>query len=135
MIKRSYAILVPSVAVYIGSLLLPAFEFRHHAPVMGIDVLIWGWFGFLFLNPAWLANPVFMVTTRFLMAERYRLAVLSSFCAVLLGLMSPLAKVWCFDEGMSTPIDRFGPAFYVWMASLCILLVGSLWIFLAETRH
>lgn len=126
--KRNYLVVLVSLAVYLGSLFLPVFEFQSHSPVQGFEVLLLGWLGLLALNPAWLANPAFFVSLVLLLIRKYRSASIFSFCAVLLGLASFFAKDWYFDESSGTPITGLGTAFYVWMASLGLLLLGSLWL-------
>jgi len=127
--KRIYLVLLPSLVAYVGSLFLPALEFKQHLPVMGLEVLAWGWWGCLLLNnPAWLANPAFVVALGSFRVGNYRRAKIASFWAVLLGLMAFFAREWWFNEGSGIPIARLGPAFYLWIASFCILLAGSLWL-------
>ena len=131
-IQVKWAILLCSVSAYIISLFLPALLFEKDAPIMGGTLLAWGWWGFLFVEFAWLANPVYFFSisayrkanrsiTKGVNVKALRLSVI----ALLLGFTSYHAKFWYYDEGGNgATIIGLGIGFYVWMLSFLILLIG-----------
>jgi hypothetical protein len=123
-----------AIALYLVSLGLPALQFEHHAPELGISLLIWGWWGLMFLNLAWLANLNFFYGVyEFLHGER-RNALISSGVALALGCFSLATRNWYFNEGAPTPIASLGPGFYLWMLSFAFLLLASLGLRVAENE-
>ena len=120
-----WAVLATSIAAYVASLRLPALIFQQHESLYGIEVLLWGWWGVLVLEFAWFANPAYLLAIAGCMGESPKLTKLASTVGLMLGLTSFHAKEWWFDEGSGTLIIGLGPGFYVWMLSLCILLVGA----------
>lgn len=115
-----------SLAIFAASLFFPALLFEDAPPVMGGEVLGWGWWGFLTGNFAWLANPIFLLSLFLLSKRKIGLARLTTAGAVLLGLQSYAAHEWWFNEGAGTPIIGLGTAFYIWMSSLVALFLASL---------
>jgi hypothetical protein len=117
-----------SIVFYAASLFLPAFHFQYRDPLVGFTVLLWGWWGLLLLNPAWLANVVYPIAILSFYSRRYERSVITAFVTALLGLASLFAKEWSFNEGSGTPIKHLGVAFYLWEASFLVLFGGSYWI-------
>lgn len=103
------AVLGASVAGYVLSLLLPAMYFKKEPALSGLALLGQGWLGLLTLNPAWLANPLYLFAA-----------------ALACALCSFFTKHWYFSEASATPIAGLGIGFYVWLLALAALLLGSL---------
>ncbi|MBY4867302.1 hypothetical protein DIE14_12785 [Burkholderia sp. Bp9017] len=122
---RREAVLGVSGALYIFSLMLPAMYFEKEAPLSGMSVLVQGWWGLLMLNPAWLANPLYLVAIVQLARNRYARASLFSAAALACALCSLLTSKWYFNEAGATPISSFGIAFYAWFIAQLTLLLGS----------
>ena len=116
---------VSSIALFSYSLSLPALLFAHHRPLSGLTLLAWGWWGALFFQVAWFANPAYAFALFwYLRHQRPNTAFLSGL-ALLLGATSLGAKEWWFNEGGGTPITGLGSGFMAWMSSfLCLLAAG-----------
>ncbi|WP_223217451.1 hypothetical protein [Paraburkholderia phenoliruptrix] len=114
-----------SLALYIGSLYLPAMYFEKEPPLYGMSVLGQGWFGLLTLNPSWLANPFYVAAIAQFIRRRYLSSRLLSLAAVGCALCSLWTSEWDFNEAFGTPIKHLGAAFYVWFVALLVLLSGS----------
>lgn len=123
---RREAVLGVSGVLYILSLVLPAMYFEKEAPLSGMSVLVQGWWGLLMLNPAWLANPLYVVAIVQLARNRYARASLFSAAALACALCSLLTTKWYFNEADATPISGYGVAFYAWLVAHIVLLAGSL---------
>ena len=128
-----WGILLCSVIAYIYSLVLPALLFEHDAPVLGGTLLMWGWWGFLMFEFAWLANPIYLFAViayilgnSSIVKRANIIALLLIVVTTLLALTSFHAKEWYFNEGSGTPIIGLGTGFYVWMLSFLILLISCL---------
>jgi hypothetical protein len=117
--------LCASIALYIGSLYLPAMYFEKEPPLYGMSVLAQGWFGLLTLNPSWLANPLYVATIVQFVRRRYSSSRLLSLIAVGCALCSLWTSEWDFNEAYGTPIKHLGAAFYMWFIALLVLLSGS----------
>jgi hypothetical protein len=122
----SRLLILLSLALFAASLFYPALLFKDHSPVIGGEVLGWGWWGFMTGNFAWMANPVFLLCLILLWKREIGLARLFTACAIALGLHSYAATEWWFNEGFGTPILGLGTALYIWMSSLVVLLLASL---------
>lgn len=123
---RREAVLGVSGVLYILSLVLPAMYFEKEAPLSGMSVLVQGWWGLLMLNPAWLANPLYVVAIVQLARNRYARSSLFSAAALACALCSLLTTKWYFNEADATPISGYGVAFYAWLVAHIVLLAGSL---------
>jgi hypothetical protein len=108
------------LAVFACSLFLPAFLFEKHAPVLGHELLLWGWWGLLMYNAGWLANPLFAYTIVSLALGHFTRARIAAVIAFACACNSFAARSYCFDESNATPIKSFGPAFYLWLASIAL---------------
>ena len=114
-----------SLALYIGSLYLPAMYFEKEPPLSGMSVLGQGWFGLLTLNPSWLANPLYVAAVAQFIRRRYVSSRLLCLIAVGCALCSLWTSEWDFNEAFGTPIKHLGAAFYVWVMAQLVLLSGS----------
>jgi hypothetical protein len=115
-----------SLAVFIGSLFFPGLLFEEHEPEFGAMLLAWGWWGLLTFDFPWFANPAYFVAITLFALKWDNLARLSAGGALAFGSLSLFVDKWWFNEGSSTPVAGLGPAFYIWMASFGVLLLGSL---------
>jgi hypothetical protein len=111
------------LALFALSLFLPAFRFEKHAPVMGRELLLWGWWGLLMYNVGWLANLLFGYTVVLMWLGRFSTARIVSAIALVCASHSFAVQGYCFDESAVTPIKSFGPAFYVWLSSIALQCV------------
>lgn len=123
---RRETVLGVSGALYVLSLTMPAMYFEKEASLGGVSVLVQGWWGVFMLNPAWLANPLFVAAAVQLARNRYARASLFSAVALACALCSLFTTKWYFNEADATPIASFGIAFYVWFIAQLVLLLGSL---------
>jgi hypothetical protein len=114
-----------SLAVFFASLFFPALLFADHEPQSGATLLAWGWWGLLTFDFAWFANPAYLAAMLALALRFHRAARILSAIAVALACLSFTTTEWWFNEGNATPVLGLGPAFYLWLLSLGILLVGS----------
>ena len=115
-----------SLALFLASLFFPALRFQDHSPVSGGQALAWGWWGLLTGDLAWFANPAYLAGLILISRRRVGGARIAAVGALGLASLSVLAGEWWFNEGSGTPITGLGLAFYIWMASLASLLVGTL---------
>ncbi|HIH2750744.1 hypothetical protein L3V59_28930 [Burkholderia aenigmatica] len=123
-VKRE-VVLGASGALYVLSLMMPAMYFEKEAPLSGMSVLAQGWWGVFMLNPAWLANPLYIASMIQLARRRYARASQFSGAAFVCALCSLFTTEWYFNEAYATPISSLGMAFYVWLVAQLVLLLGS----------
>jgi len=119
------SLVMASIALFSLSLALPGLQFAQHEPVRGVTLLLWGWWGFLLRCPAWAANPAYVVSAILIITGHTKTARISAFAGIALALTSYSAREWWFNEAAGTPILRLGAAFYVWLASHCVLPISS----------
>ncbi|MBK1853272.1 hypothetical protein FE845_18145 [Marinobacter sp. 1-4A] len=105
------------IALFGLSLLFPALIFEHREPLLGIQVLLSGWWGFLTFDFAWFANIAFFFALSQISRGVYGKALVANIFAIVLGLLSFLADEWWFNEGSGTEIIGLGVGFYIWMAA------------------
>jgi len=116
--------------LYAISLALPGLHLVDGNIVEGWRLLLTAWYGFLVLEFAWLANPLFL----FGILQGYRNRPLSAgVCGVLaclVGLLSYSSEIWIANH---TRISGLGTGFYVWMTAF-VLLASCLLPTLLSTR-
>lgn len=125
--KPHQLLLAASGLLYLTSLALPALLFAQHTPLPGYEVLAWGWWGLLTGDPAWYANPAYVVTIVLMGMRRFGASLVAAAFAVLVGGSSFLAKAWWFNEGSGTPIAALGTGFYVWLLALALAALAALY--------
>jgi hypothetical protein len=123
-VKRN-SFLCGSVVLYAMSLWMPAMYFEKEAPLHGFSVLAWGWWGLFQLNPAWLANPAYVIALMLFIKREYSGARWVGVSGLVCTLFSYMASQWYFNEAEGTPIKHLGSAFYVWFFAQAVLLAGS----------
>ena len=123
--KPARVVIGVSAAAYLAALPTPALLFRTHPPVKGITTLIWGWWGIATGDVSWFANPVYFLALGALLLGFHKSGQLLSVLALLLGFRSVYVREWFFNEAGGNPVAALGLAFYLWMASFAILLVGA----------
>lgn len=116
-----------SLLAYAVSWALPAFLFDGHPPLRGIDILLTGWMGVVFLEFGWYANPFFWGACVAVAAGRERLALGLSLVAFALGLTAFTTRGWVFDESELTPIRSLGPGFGMWLSAISGMVAISGW--------
>jgi hypothetical protein len=97
----------------------------------GYEVLLLGWQGLFIGNFAWMANVLLAVSLVLLLGGHERAAAITAMIAFALALQTIMllgARVIA-DEGGVThmTMSRLYTGFYLWIASIAVVLVGSLW--------
>ncbi len=110
---------------YLAALPTPALHFANHSPVKGITTLLAGWWGVITGDIPWFANPVYFLALVLMLLGCYKSSQLLCALALGLGVRSVYVEQWFFNEAGGTPITALGLAFYLWVASFVILLIGS----------
>ncbi len=114
--------LVAALALYVTSLVLPGLHLVDYDPVLGIQILLTGWYGFLILELAWAANVFFIAAVIATLREKSLGAGYLATTAFAVGLLSLRAKQWIANHAH---IDYLGSGFYVWMAAFALLAISS----------
>jgi len=82
-------------------------------------------FGFSYLP--WFANPLFVLGVIFLLLKRFWLAVAASVLAAILATTTLLIREAPYNEaGHMASVIGYGLGFYLWLASISVLLSTSL---------
>lgn len=131
-------ILIPfiAVALYLASLLLPAFytEFIYNytgdplieksGPYYGWTILLLGWAGILDYTIAWYANPAF-VAAMILYMNNHPACITLAKIALALAMSSLLYRNIWSEDGTPEHIASYGPAFYLWLLSFVLMLFAT----------
>jgi len=81
-------------------------------------------FGFSYL--AWFANPLFLVSIILLSLNRSAIALATSTASVILAGTTFLIQKAPFNEaGHMANVVGYGLGFYLWLASMCVILLSS----------
>jgi len=81
-------------------------------------------FGFSYL--AWFANPLFLVSIILLSLNRSGMALAISTASLILAATTFLIQKAPFNEaGHMANVVGYGPGFYLWIASMCVVLLTS----------
>src|SRR5881296_83003 len=81
-------------------------------------------FGFSYL--AWFANPLFLVSIILLSLNRSGMALATTTASLILAATTFLIQKAPFNEaGHMANVVGYGPGFYLWIASMCVVLLTS----------
>jgi hypothetical protein len=126
------ALVGASLLLFVIACATPAvyFDSTSHEPWPGVMTLILGAFGLFTGQFAWLANPFYAIALVLVLVRQWIAAATVAAIALLVALTSLLLL------GETVPLDEagvnkatvtgFGPGFYVWLASILLVAVGSL---------
>ena len=97
----------------------------------GYEALLLGWQGIFVGNFAWTANVLLLASAVLLLTSHARAAAICAGIALVVGLQTLMllgARVIA-DEGGVThmTMSRLYIGFYLWIASIVVVLAGSLW--------
>lgn len=99
------------IALSLPAAIIPDFERGIHQTNYGFEILITGWLGLIAWQPAWLANPFYVLALiTYGSKNSYRLGSI----AFILALFSPFILV-----------EKLLIGFYLWLASIAVLLYGN----------
>lgn len=120
-----------SLALYLYSLVMPAFIFEYIPTMKGFEVLILGCFGILMLDPRWFANIAYAFCM--IAIWRQRKCAIVSIIGLLLTSGSFILPIYHFPtEAAGVPVKRLGVGAFTWGLSLIIVFVSNLVV--KETR-
>ena len=99
--------------------------------VKGWEAALLGWQGIFLGNLGWIANPILLIGLVFALRGSWRPAAVCAGLALLLALdtLRLVGKRVIADEGGVTHmvLSQLHAGFYLWIASIALVLVGSLW--------
>lgn len=123
-----YILLFLAIATYITSLFFPALH-GGGTSLDGTTLLLFGWVQTLTGQcVAWLANPIYFAAIAFYILKKFKKAAGLSFLAFLVALDTFRATRFPPNEAYDVPIDAIGTAFYIWVTSIVILGLASLYL-------
>jgi hypothetical protein len=137
MISRR-AIVGVAVISYVAACVAPVLRFdqienatRPPQIMRGYEVLLLGWQGIFAGNFAWMANVLLLASALLLLTSHVRAAAISAGIALVVALqtLTLLGARVIADEGGVThmTMSRLYVGFYLWIASIAVMLAGSLW--------
>ena len=127
-----------AVMSYVAACVTPVLRFDQIENAMrppqimkGYEVLLLGWQGVFIGNFAWMANVLLLASALLLLTSRVRAASICAAIAFVVALQTLTlfgARVIA-DEGGVThmTMSRLYVGFYLWIASIAVVLAGSLW--------
>ena len=113
------------VVIWAISLALPALAVEGAGVLNGWDVLKVGWQGIGVKLLAWYANPLFFIGVVAFAGRFFGFAGVVSGFGLVLALTSFAAREIAAESGFPLPALTLKVGFFVWLASLCILLIIS----------
>ena len=119
-------VLAASALLFLAALPAPALLFTDRPPVRGITTLAFGWWGVILGDFPWFANPLYFGALVLLWRGFNLAAAALSVLAIVIGLRTLGVDEWYHNEAGGTPVVGFGLAFWFWIASFAVLLIGGL---------
>ena len=119
-------VLAASGLLFLAALPAPALLFTDHPPVRGITALAFGWWGVVLGDFPWFANPLYLGALVLLWRGFHLAGAALAALAIVVGLRSLGVDEWYHNEAGGTPVTGLGLAFWFWMASFAVLLIGGL---------
>jgi hypothetical protein len=90
--------------------------------------------GFSYLP--WFANPLFVLGVIFVLSKRFSLALAASVLSAILATTTLFIREAPYNEaGHMACVIGYGPRFYLWLASISVLLLTSLLASFLKTQH
>ena len=125
--------LVLSVSLFIGSLGFKTLILSKgdSSFLTGLVCLL---LGFSYLP--WFANPLFFLGILFLSLKRFWLALAAPATSAILATTALFIREAPYNEaGHMASVVGYGPGFYLWLASISVLLFTSLLATFLKTQH
>ena len=133
----SLAVIGSSLLLYVIACATPAMVFDKET-WLGIEVLVIGWQGLFLGQLAWFANAFWFVSLLLAFFRRWILTLTASFITMLIALdaLSFVGTKVPLDEGFVNTMffQSYHVGFYFWMASLSIVGVGALVMWIISIR-
>ena len=128
-----YVTLILSLALWMLACISPAIEakadsFHGKIWIDGGSLLFSGFLGILMGLPSWYANPAWFASLMLLAKGKFRSSFIWSISAFFLGMTSVILFVYPFplvNEAHGCKINGLGLGFFLWMASMLVIAVGS----------
>ena len=121
-----------SIILFLLSLPFPVFEFEDTSPIMGYDVLMWGWWGLIMFNLGWISNVLWIIGITRVLKNRIKPALYFGIASAVLSLQGFTVSEWWFTEGSGTPVKSFGPGFYLWLSVMFTFLAQTILLYKAK---
>jgi hypothetical protein len=137
----SKPLIIVAVGLYILSLFFPAILYQATQgtavpPDYGWQVLLFGVFGVMLGQYAWLANACAFLSVIFSLSKDARLAAVLSYSAFIVGIHSFFFLQIPLDEGVSAwkNVESLGIGFYIWELAFLILFLQAFWDLYSSSR-
>jgi hypothetical protein len=117
--------LAATFALYLASLSVPAIKLEGDERHYGWAILIYGWFGILKHEFAWLANPLLLLGLVTLLARQNLLTCVAAVGCIALGLLALRTTMLPTSIGNQSRVVGFTIGYYLWMGSFVALLIGA----------
>lgn len=114
------------LALYVTSLLFPAFHLANGKITDSLLVLLMGWSAILGWQFAWIANPIAFMAVVFFLYGSFRNSLWFALLAatVSLNTFTMINEEVVLDEsGTSARVTQLGEGAYFWLASMLFLLI------------
>jgi hypothetical protein len=116
-----FSLFAPGIVLFRDSSMSPGDQIWY-----GYDLVINGWIGLFYHQYAWFANVLFICAILVIHYRRYRIGMLLSLGAIIVGLETLLFVTYPdFETGALMVVSYFGPGFYLWELSFCFMLLYS----------
>jgi hypothetical protein len=134
-----------AVLLYVAACATPALHFdqienaaRRPTIIKGYEAALLGWQALFVGNFGWIANLPLAVSLVFVLTGSWRPAAVCSGIALLLALDSLLLmgdRIKADESGLTHMVlSRLHLGFYLWIASIAAVLLGSIWLRRASSR-
>jgi hypothetical protein len=127
MVVKPRLLVLSSLLTYSVALALPALEFQRSggdpAVSIGLMAALGGWAAVMVFNFAWFANPLYLYSLRLVLGRHWRSAAALGSLALLVALHATSLIGRQMPDG--TFMIRLHAGFYVWLASMIVVILGS----------
>lgn len=124
--KKSNLILLICLILYLASLPFTAVYAKGHE-MSGLACALLGWAEMEGGGIAWMANPLLFIGVFFLLLKQVKIsAVISLIAFGLTFCYLSVGEITVNEAGHKFPITRYGPGYFLWMASCFTLLLGNI---------
>jgi hypothetical protein len=125
--QRGYLAITLAITLflYLASLTMPAIALEGNQKHYGWAILIYGWFGLLKGQFAWLANLLLLPAVVAFVTRQNLAACLLALGCVALGLLARNTLALPTSIGNESRVVGFSVGYYFWMGSFVALFIGA----------
>ncbi len=126
--KRIVGIL--AIIIYLLSMTMESYLVNGKSSIgsYGLIAFLYGWLNFNLIGVIWLANPLFITSSLFIMfSKKQNLPFVLSLIASILAIsFTQVTEIIRTEAGHTGKIDRYLLGYWLWLLSILLMLIATI---------